>query len=461
MDALPDLKEYIPNHRYMCATNAVDTNSRSIGNSNNKSETTNSNNDIMTYLSSDYNTLKQLLQSSQSQQLLTKNALSPNGNFKYVDRESVKGTAKKYNSYSKSTANTRDRIRRPLNCFMVFSHLERKRVAEEHPELHNADLSKILGKRWKNLTAVERQPYIDEAERIRLLHTEIYPDYKYQPKRKIQNTGKRMQKKIEGETAKSETKQENDVGQETKSKFPHDVKTSDKSNCDASPSQCQISSKSFEGEKKSSHVPVKEDFLPSCKGMEKPINQTQSDDNQVFPNTFTRYPSNSSCAQLTPDLSPVSCYKEPIFNATPTARMCRVQSLPPTPEISPKAMNRDDPVFCFDPRNVNSDYPPPHSLKPVNYPQASLLCSVNGNKDDVMSNQNYYTQTDAISQMQCNNNYYHGNTLQQAYFQPQQMFNNRNFQLNPNQMDSMDQMYMNNNMGYNNMNFNGNFGTLS
>ena len=44
----------------------------------------------------------------------------------------------------------------------------------------------ILGKRWKGLTSVERQPYIAEAERIRQLHTEMYPDYKYQPRRKGQ-----------------------------------------------------------------------------------------------------------------------------------------------------------------------------------------------------------------------------------------------------------------------------------
>ena len=53
-----------------------------------------------------------------------------------------------------------------MNAFMVFSHYERKKIIEVQPDIHNAEISKRLGKQWKELKEHEKEPYIQEAEKL-------------------------------------------------------------------------------------------------------------------------------------------------------------------------------------------------------------------------------------------------------------------------------------------------------
>ena len=69
-------------------------------------------------------------------------------------------------------------IKRPMNAFMVWAQVQRKKIAKNNPTMHNAEISKRLGRMWKSMSSDEKDIYKEQAKQLKILHMKKYPNYK-------------------------------------------------------------------------------------------------------------------------------------------------------------------------------------------------------------------------------------------------------------------------------------------
>ncbi|CAH1158712.1 unnamed protein product [Phyllotreta striolata] len=95
-----------------------------------------------------------------------------------------------------------NRIRRPMNAFMIFSKRHRAIVHQNYPNQDNRTVSKILGEWWYSMSQDEKRPYHDLASEVKEAHFKAHPEWKWCNKdRRKSSTSSRSKLSSAGDSA--------------------------------------------------------------------------------------------------------------------------------------------------------------------------------------------------------------------------------------------------------------------
>ncbi|CAI4211740.1 unnamed protein product [Parascedosporium putredinis] len=76
-------------------------------------------------------------------------------------------------------------------AFILYRQHHQAAVTAQHPRLPNPDVSKIIGEQWRNENETVKEYWKKLAEEEKRRHHELYPDYRYTPRRGARSSGAR------------------------------------------------------------------------------------------------------------------------------------------------------------------------------------------------------------------------------------------------------------------------------
>lgn len=73
----------------------------------------------------------------------------------------------------------RDKPKRPMNAFLVFSKKHRQFFKHLYPGRDNRKISSLLAEQWRRMKPEEQEPYKRESQELMRQTKQNYPDFKY------------------------------------------------------------------------------------------------------------------------------------------------------------------------------------------------------------------------------------------------------------------------------------------
>ncbi|KAL8810230.1 MAG: hypothetical protein Q9223_007801 [Gallowayella weberi] len=114
-----------------------------------------------------------------------------------IDRKGHKNVAVTESKVDAKAKSKKDKIARPPNAFILYRQHHHPLVKAQYPNLHNNQISIILGKQWQNETADIKGQWKSLAEEIKKKHLNAHPNYQYQPRKPSEKKRRMTRRKAE------------------------------------------------------------------------------------------------------------------------------------------------------------------------------------------------------------------------------------------------------------------------
>lgn len=90
----------------------------------------------------------------------------------------------------------KSKIPRPPNAFILYRQKYHPILKAQRPDMHNNDISVILGKQWKAESATVKADFKAKAEEMKRQHARAHPGYQYAPRKPSEKKRRMTAKKI-------------------------------------------------------------------------------------------------------------------------------------------------------------------------------------------------------------------------------------------------------------------------
>lgn len=130
---------------------------------------------------------------------------------------------------STTSSRRRSDILRPPNPFILYRQEHHSKVLAEHEGISNTEISKIIGKMWKNESEEVKNKYKEKAQEMKRRHKLMYPDYRFAPRKQEEIRRRKKRKNVNPNPENTEADKDKDKKDVKKEEVKTESKTASES----------------------------------------------------------------------------------------------------------------------------------------------------------------------------------------------------------------------------------------